>query len=180
MAFVSLPLFDSTSRRNLEEFNLARLGLALDLLHDRQRAVGSRTDHQPPAVPGNVLRGGKRRVAVGVAEGFGGLLLPFTNVPAVDDHVVLISHAVDLDGAELEPAEAHDLLHGMDSGSWRGPASAMRRSCLPSAGSGSARQADATVRSWRYTGHSKSPTLPRSDRAPPEALIEPVGRVEPL
>src|SRR6266568_4621942 len=144
-------LFDRTSRRNLEEFNLTRLSLALDLFHDRQSAVGSRTDHQPPAVPGNVLRSGKRRVAVGVAEGFGRLLLPLTNAPAVDYHVVLISHAVDLDGAELEPAEAHDVLRGMRQRFLARTRVSHAEEVLPSAASGSARQANATVGSWRYT-----------------------------
>jgi len=51
-------------RREHEKLNVARLGLPFDVLHDLQSAVSSRTDHQPPAVPGNVLRSGKRRVAV--------------------------------------------------------------------------------------------------------------------
>src|SRR2546423_3257271 len=95
---------------NHKEFDLAGLSLSLNVFHNRQAAVGSSADHQPPAFPGDVLRCRQRRVAVGAAEWLGGLLLSLPYAAAIDHDVVLIGHAVDLDGAELERAEAHGLL----------------------------------------------------------------------
>jgi len=46
-------------------------------------------------------------MAVAVPVLFGGLLFSLPNLAPVDDHVVLIGHAVDPDGAEGEILEAH-------------------------------------------------------------------------
>jgi hypothetical protein len=46
-------------------------------------------------------------MAVALPVPFGGLLFSLPNVAAVDDHVVLIGHAVDPDGAEGEILETH-------------------------------------------------------------------------
>ena len=101
---------DALRRRNLEEFDVTRPSLTLDLLHDWQSAVGSGTNYQPPAAPRKVLCHGQRRVALGVAEAFGGLFLSLANAPAFDDHVILVCHTIDLNGTECERAEVHEIL----------------------------------------------------------------------
>jgi hypothetical protein len=46
-------------------------------------------------------------MAIGVPIRFGSLLLSLPNLAPVDDQVVLIGHAIDLDGAKGETLEAH-------------------------------------------------------------------------
>src|SRR5437899_1912143 len=58
------------------------------------------------AAPGDVFFGREWRMAVGVPILLGGLLLSLPNLALVDDRVVLIGHAVDLDGAEGETLES--------------------------------------------------------------------------
>src|SRR5215471_1452571 len=84
---------------------MAAPGFLFHFVHDRQ-AARSGADDQPSAFPRNLFLRRKRRVAESLPEFLGGLLLPLADVPAVDDHVVLVSNAVDADRTERERLEA--------------------------------------------------------------------------
>src|SRR6266566_6456689 len=87
---------DRLCRGHDDQVDLAAAGLFVDVLHHRQRAIGAGADHQPATPPGDVLGGRQRGVAVGAAELAGSALLALADLPAVDDQVVVIGHAVDL------------------------------------------------------------------------------------
>jgi hypothetical protein len=78
-----------------DEVDLAAAGLVPDLLQHRQCAVGAGADHQSAASPGDVLRSRKRGVPVLAAELLGCGLVALADLPAVDDQVVMVGHAVD-------------------------------------------------------------------------------------
>jgi hypothetical protein len=52
--------------------------------------------------PGDGFLGRHRRVAVGLSEFLGELLLPLANLPTIDQHVVFVGNAIDTDAAERE------------------------------------------------------------------------------
>src|SRR5262249_6252984 len=98
---------DRLRRGQDDEVDLAAAGLVPDLLHHRQRAVGAAADHQPAASPRDVLRDRQWGVPV-LAAGLprrGPLAL--ADLPAVDDQVVVVGHAVDPDGTETVAGESH-------------------------------------------------------------------------
>src|SRR5207247_5171493 len=89
-------------------------GLLEHIRHHRQSAVSACADHQPAALPGNLLLDRKRRVAELASEPFCWFLLAQTHRTPIDDDVLLIGFAVDADGPEREPVDAHDLrLYGL-------------------------------------------------------------------
>jgi Carbon-nitrogen hydrolase len=90
-----------------DEFDPSLLGLALHRVHDGQGAGESGADEKLSALPGNLLFNGERRVAEFIAEFLGGLLLPFLDLSPIDDHVVHVSLAVNLDRAEREIFDTH-------------------------------------------------------------------------
>ena len=61
---------------------------------------------QASAFPWDLFLRRKRRVAESFPEFFRGLLLALADLPAVDDHVVLVSNAVDADRTERERLKA--------------------------------------------------------------------------
>src|SRR6266567_1721393 len=89
------------------QFDLAAAGLVPDLLHDRQRASRAGADHQPAASPRDVLLGRVRAVPVRAAELPGGGLLALADLPAVNDQVVTVGHAVNPDRSEGVAGELH-------------------------------------------------------------------------
>ena len=60
----------------------------------------------PPAFPRDLFLRRKRRVAETLPEFLGGLLLTLADLPAIDEHIVLVSDAVDADRTERERFEA--------------------------------------------------------------------------
>src|SRR5262249_5022449 len=74
-------------------------------IHDRQGAR-SGADDQPSAFPRDLFLRRKRRVAESLPEFLGRLLLTLADLPAIDEHVVLVSDAVDADRTEGERIEA--------------------------------------------------------------------------
>src|SRR5207237_314367 len=98
-----------------DKVNLATSGVLLDLLHHRQRAVGTGANHKSATSPRDVLRDRERGVPVRAAEPLGRGLLAFADLSAVDDQVVIVGHAVDAYRTEREPGESHadvPCLHG--------------------------------------------------------------------
>src|SRR5262249_17749610 len=63
-------------------------------------------DDQPSAFPRDLFLRRKRRVAESLPEFLGGFLLTLVDLPSVDEHVVLVSNAVDADRTERERLEA--------------------------------------------------------------------------
>src|SRR5947207_11503567 len=90
-----------------DEVDLAAAGLVPDLRHHRQRAAGAAADHQPATSPRDVLGGRQWGVPVLAAELPRRGLLALADLPAVDDQVVIISHAVNPDGTEGVAGESH-------------------------------------------------------------------------
>src|ERR1019366_4790504 len=86
---------DRLCRRQDDEVDVATAGLFADLLHHRQRAISTGADHQPATSPGDVLRDRQRGVPVRAAEPPGRGLPALADLPAVDDQVVIVGHAVD-------------------------------------------------------------------------------------
>jgi hypothetical protein len=73
--------------------------------------VDPASHHQPATSPGDVLGDGERGVAESLAVRLGGCLPAFPNPSAVDDEVVAVGLAVDLDGSERQVPEAHSTHH---------------------------------------------------------------------
>jgi hypothetical protein len=69
-------------------------------IHHRQAATCSSADDEPGAFPRYVLFNGQRCVSEIFAELLGRRFPAFSNLPAVDDHIVLVRAAVDPEGAE--------------------------------------------------------------------------------
>src|SRR5437667_11609540 len=83
------------------------LRLAFHFFHHRQSAECPSTDDELAAFPRYVLRDGKWRVSKVVAEFLGRLFLAVADLPAVDDHIVLVGVVVEAEGAQGEISEAH-------------------------------------------------------------------------
>ena len=98
---------DGVCRRNHDEVDLATTRFLHDLGEDRKRAGGAGADHQPAALPRDVLRGRQRRVAVLGAQRLGRSLLPRAHLTAVDDDVAVVRRVVDADGTERVVRETH-------------------------------------------------------------------------
>ena len=95
-----LQAFEGFRGRENDQFEPSLLGFALHRVHDGERACESIADDQLAALPRNLLFNGERRVAELVAEFLGGFLLPFRDLAPIDDYIVLVRLAVDLDRAE--------------------------------------------------------------------------------
>src|SRR6266699_6758310 len=83
------------------------LRLAFHFFHHRQSAECTSTDDELAAFPRYVLRDGQWRVPKVIAEFLGRLLLAVADLPAVDDHIVLVGAVVDAEGAKGEIIEVH-------------------------------------------------------------------------
>src|SRR5262249_54800924 len=99
-------LLDGLSSREHEHRDLPAFGLALHIIHHGQ-ATRSSADNQTTTFPWNLLFDGNWRVSELVAKFFRGLLHTLTHVPAFDDDVMFIGHAVDTDRTKGELLEAH-------------------------------------------------------------------------
>ena len=97
-------LLDRLGCRQDEQLDVAALGFLLHFIHDRQRSR-SGADDQPSAFPRDCFLRRHRRVAESLPEFLGGLLLPLANLPAIDEDVVLVRHAVDANRAEGKPSK---------------------------------------------------------------------------
>lgn len=104
---MALQHLDRLLRGEHDEFDLAPPRLRLDLLHHGEGALRTGADHQAPAVSGDLLFDGQRRVAIGVTELLRGLLSPFAHLGAIDHDVVLVEYAVDGDRSKGEGAKIH-------------------------------------------------------------------------
>ncbi len=84
----------------IKQFDLAPLRLAFHFFHHRQSAECTGTDDELAAFPGYVLRHRQWRVSKVIAEFLGRLFLAVADLPAVDDHIVLVGAVVDAEGAK--------------------------------------------------------------------------------
>src|SRR5216683_4230093 len=98
---------DSFDCRKNQQFDLVTLCLALYFFHHRQSAVCSGTDDELAAFPGYVLRDGQWRVPKVIAEFLGRPFLAVADLPAIDDHIVLVGAVVDAEAAKGELIEVH-------------------------------------------------------------------------
>src|SRR2546428_6107838 len=89
------------------QLDFPELRVLLHFRHHRQPAFRSGTDNKPTALPRDIFIDRYGRVAVGVAIPLGSLLLALSNLAPVNDQVVVIDHAVDLDRAERELLDMH-------------------------------------------------------------------------
>ena len=83
-----------------DQFDSSLVSFTLHIVHDGKGAVESVADDKLSALPGNFLFHGDGRVAEFVAEFLGEFLLPFLDLAPIDDYVMLVRLAVDLDRAE--------------------------------------------------------------------------------
>jgi len=102
---VLAQLFNRLSGRQHEQLHMAALGFLFYFVHDRKSAC-SGADDQSPAFPWDLFFCRKRRVTETVPEFLGGFLLTLSDLPAIDDHVVLVGDAVDADRTERERLKA--------------------------------------------------------------------------
>jgi len=91
--------FDGFGGGQDKQSDLMVLGLALDFTHHGQLPVRTTTDDKLTAFPWNVFLNRKRSVAEPLLEFLGWLLLALANLAAINDDIVSVNGAVDLDGA---------------------------------------------------------------------------------
>lgn len=103
----SLELVERLPRRQDQQLDAPALGFLDDLVRHRQGSARPTPDHEPSALPGDVLGRRERRVAEPRPEGLGRPLPTLADRASVDHEVVLVGHAIDLDRPEREPFEAH-------------------------------------------------------------------------
>src|SRR5215467_14574434 len=84
---------------------MTTLGFFFHFVHHRQSAC-SGADDQPSTFPRDLFLHRKWRVAEIVSKFLGGLLLTLADLPTIDEHVVLVSDAVDADRTKGERLEA--------------------------------------------------------------------------
>ena len=102
-----LQTFEGFRGRENDQLDPSFPGFALHRVHDGERARESIADDQLAALPGNLLFSGERGVAEFVAEFLGEFLLPFLDLSPIDDHVVRVRLAVDLNRAERAISDTH-------------------------------------------------------------------------
>src|SRR5262245_60174972 len=90
-----------------DQFDSSLVSFTLHIVHNGKGAVESVANDQLTALPGNLLFGGERGVAEFAAIFSGGFLLPFLDLSPIDDHVVLVRLAVDLNRAERVIPNTH-------------------------------------------------------------------------
>src|SRR5207302_10822951 len=103
----SLQQLDRFDRGKNKQFDFVTLGFALYVLHDGQSAVCTTADDELVALPGYVLVNRERRVAELLSKFLGGFFLAFADFAAINDDIVFVGAAIDLDGAKREFVEAH-------------------------------------------------------------------------
>src|SRR6266705_2852546 len=97
---VFLQYFDGFDCRQNQQFDLVTLCLALYFFHHRQSAVCTGTDDELAAFPRYVLRDRQWCVSKVIAKFLGWLFLPIADLPAVDDHIMLVGAVVDAERAK--------------------------------------------------------------------------------
>src|SRR5215510_15079692 len=102
---VLAQLLNRLGCRQHEQLDMAALGFFFHFVHHRQSAC-SGADDQPSTFPRDLFLHRQRCVAEIVPKFLGGLLLTLADLPAIDEHVVLVSDAVDADRTEGERIEA--------------------------------------------------------------------------
>ena len=89
------------------DLDTAPFRLRENFVHYRKRSMGAGPDHEPLTSPGNFLPGRKRRVAELFTELFGSSFLPFPYLPAVDNYIMRVALALDLDLAKFDQSCFH-------------------------------------------------------------------------
>ena len=98
---------DGFGGRQDNQSDLVVRGLGLDFPHHGQSAVRTTADDALTAFPGNLFFYRKRIVAELLSKFLGWLLFAFANLAAINDKIVLVNVAVDLDRAERKSFEMH-------------------------------------------------------------------------
>jgi hypothetical protein len=99
-----LDCFDS---RQNKQFDFVTLGFAPYFLHHWQSPVCTTANDELVALPGDLLFCREGRVTELLSEFLGGFFLALTDFAAINDDIVLVGAAVDLDGAEREVVETY-------------------------------------------------------------------------
>ena len=99
-------------------------GFALYFLHHGQPAVGTTASDELMASPGDFLFYRKRRVAEPISKFLRRLFLALADFAAINDDIMFVRAAVDLDGAEREFVDADTRTPVTPSGAF------LRRDCV--------------------------------------------------
>jgi hypothetical protein len=94
------------------QLDLAALGLLFDFFHYWKPAVRAGADDEPLTFPRDLFLNRQWGMAELLTEFLGGLFLAFANFAAINDDIVLLGAAVNLNGAEGEFIETHTCLQG--------------------------------------------------------------------
>lgn len=89
------------------QLDASPLGFLGDVLHHGKRPVGSASDDQTPAAPGDVLGQGQWGMAAPRPKRLRGSFPALTDPSPIDHEVVLVGLPVDPDRSECEPSESH-------------------------------------------------------------------------
>jgi hypothetical protein len=90
-----------------KQFDFLTLGFALYSLHDGQSTVCTSANDNLAASPGDFLFYRERSVAELLSKFLRRLFLALADFAAINDDIMFVRAAIDLDGAEREFAEAH-------------------------------------------------------------------------
>jgi hypothetical protein len=90
-----------------EQFDLALFRFPLHVLHHWQTTMGTCAHNKATAFPRYVLLDGKGSVRELIAEFLGRLLVALTNLPAIDNDVVLIDDVINLEGTKAKVTKLH-------------------------------------------------------------------------
>jgi hypothetical protein len=102
---------DGLRRWQNDQLHATLVGLTPHCVHHGKPPIGSSANDQARASPGNVFFQRQWRVTEGIAELLGRFLLAFVNVTLVDNDIVLVGDAVDVEGSELEVDDPHRAPH---------------------------------------------------------------------
>jgi hypothetical protein len=102
-------LSDSLLGWQKQQLDFAALRLVFEFLHHWKPAVRAGSNHKPSASPGDRFFDRQWRMAELLMELLGRFLVSFANQTAIDDDVVFVSPAINLDGAKGEFLETHNV-----------------------------------------------------------------------
>lgn len=98
--------FDRLSCRQDAQLDIATPGFVFERIHDRQ-GPSSCTYYQTAAIPGYPLFYRERCMAKLVTEFLGRLFLSFQDFSTVNNHIMMVRHAIDADGPETKLFKLH-------------------------------------------------------------------------